>query len=67
MTSPIRPNRAEVSRSFPVLGFTVKTSAVPAWFEVALATNPALFGVQAAASRSAVVTSVGEAMAVNVG
>jgi papain like cysteine protease AvrRpt2/N-acetylmuramoyl-L-alanine amidase-like protein len=53
MTSSIRPNRAEVSRSFPVLGFTVKTSAVPAWFEVALATNPALFGVQAAASRSA--------------
>jgi N-acetyl-anhydromuramyl-L-alanine amidase AmpD len=53
MPSSIRPNRAEVSRSFPVLGFTIKTSTVPAWFEVALATNPILFGAQAVASRSA--------------
>jgi N-acetyl-anhydromuramyl-L-alanine amidase AmpD len=52
MPSSIRPNRAEVSRSFPVLGFTIKTTTVPAWFEVALATDPTLFGAQAVASRS---------------
>ena len=42
MASFIRPNRTEVSRTFPWLGFTIRTTA-PAWFEVAIATDPRLF------------------------
>ena len=43
MAGSIRPTRQEVTRQFPVLGFTVRTARRPAWFEVALATDPALF------------------------
>jgi hypothetical protein len=53
MSSSIRPNRTEISRSFPVLGFTVHTHTSPGWFEVALATDPALFAASAAATRTA--------------
>jgi V8-like Glu-specific endopeptidase len=42
MLGTIRPNRTEVSRSFPVLGFTIRAGTRPAWFEVALATDPSL-------------------------
>jgi N-acetyl-anhydromuramyl-L-alanine amidase AmpD len=41
--STIKPNRTEVSRSFPVLGFTINTGVPNSWFEVALATDPTLF------------------------
>ena len=42
MQGTIKPNRTEVSRSFPVLGFTIRVGMSPAWFEVALATDPRL-------------------------
>ena len=42
MQGTIKPNRTEVSRSFPVLGFTIRIGFSPAWFEVALATDPHL-------------------------
>ena len=48
----IQPTRTEVTRSFPVLGFTVRTGFAPAWFEVAIATDPALFAASAKAHRS---------------
>jgi hypothetical protein len=47
----MRPNRAEVTRSFPVLGFTIRTGR-PAWFEVALTTDPTLFGPDARGRRT---------------
>jgi N-acetylmuramoyl-L-alanine amidase/Papain-like cysteine protease AvrRpt2 len=50
--SSIRPNRTEVSRNFPVLGFTIRTSRIPAWFEVALATDPELFRAGAVERRT---------------
>ena len=53
MPSTIRPNRTEISRTFPVLGFTISPSAVPARYEVAVATDPALFDGEAKARRSA--------------
>ncbi len=40
--SSIRPNRPDVSDRFPVAGFTVRTGG-PSYFEVAVATDPALF------------------------
>src|SRR4051794_8920701 len=43
MASEIRPTRLEISDRFPVAGFTVRTDTSPAWFEVAVATEPALF------------------------
>ena len=52
MPSTIKPNRAEVSRSFPVLGFTIRTGAPDAWFEVALASDPALFAPESKAKRT---------------
>jgi N-acetyl-anhydromuramyl-L-alanine amidase AmpD len=42
MPSLIRSNSPEVSRSRPVLGFTIHTGGPP-WFEVALASDPSLF------------------------
>jgi len=47
----IRSNSTEVSRSRPVLGFTVRTGA-PAWFEIALTTDPRLLGADAKARRT---------------
>jgi N-acetylmuramoyl-L-alanine amidase/Papain-like cysteine protease AvrRpt2 len=38
----IRPTRNEVSRSFPVLGFTVRTGHQHGTYEIVLATDPAL-------------------------
>jgi N-acetyl-anhydromuramyl-L-alanine amidase AmpD len=43
----------EVNRSFPVLGFTVHAGESPAWFEIAVATDPALFEPAAKAQRTA--------------
>jgi Papain-like cysteine protease AvrRpt2 len=48
----IRPNRTEVSRSFSYCGFTVRTGSAPAWFEVAIATDPALFARDARSRRT---------------
>ena len=42
MPGIIRSNSAEVSQRRPMLGFTVRTGGQP-FFEVALATDPALF------------------------
>lgn len=53
MQSSIRPNRTELSRNFPVLGFTIRTSRSPAWFDVALATDPRLFTASVADERNA--------------
>jgi uncharacterized protein YcbK (DUF882 family) len=53
MTALIRANRPEVSRQFPVLGFTIRTGVTPSWVEVAIATDPTLFfGADAKARRS---------------
>jgi hypothetical protein len=53
MSAFIRPNRTEVSRAFPVLGFTIRTGATPAWFEVAVATQPELlFSPESKAKRN---------------
>jgi N-acetyl-anhydromuramyl-L-alanine amidase AmpD len=38
----IRPTRNEVSRSFPVLGFSIRTGQQQGTYEVVLATDPAL-------------------------
>lgn len=43
MAARIRPNRQEVSRQFPILGFSVRTDPDRPYFEVALATDPSLF------------------------
>jgi N-acetyl-anhydromuramyl-L-alanine amidase AmpD len=51
MPSLIKPNRQEVSRAFPVLGFTVQTPGSRD-FEVAVATDPGLFGPEARARRT---------------
>jgi hypothetical protein len=50
--STIKPNRSEVSRSFPVLGFTINTGSPDSWFEVALATDPTLFGSESKPRRT---------------
>ena len=52
MQSSIRPNRTELSRNFPVLGFTIRTARAPAWYDVALATDPRLFDPAAAGERT---------------
>ncbi|MBD1844532.1 N-acetylmuramoyl-L-alanine amidase [Cyanobacteria bacterium FACHB-63] len=53
MTALIRANRPEVSRQFPVLGFTIRTGVSPSWVEVAIATDPKLFyGAEAKAKRT---------------
>jgi hypothetical protein len=53
MTALIRANRPEVSRQFPVLGFTIRTGVSPSWVEVAIATDPTLFyGTDAKAKRT---------------
>lgn len=51
MATMIRPNRLEVSDRFPVAGFTVKTGNYP-WFEVVLATDPALFRAEHKSQRT---------------
>ena len=52
MAAYIRPNRREVTRQFPILGFTVHSGPHPAWFEVALATDPTLLDAAGAARRT---------------
>jgi hypothetical protein len=52
VASFIRPNRTEVNRTFPWLGFTIRTAAAPAWFEVAIATDPSLFNGEAKSRRT---------------
>ncbi|MBX3086006.1 MAG: N-acetylmuramoyl-L-alanine amidase [Anaerolineae bacterium] len=42
MPASIKPNRNEVSRTFPIAGFTVRTGISPSWIEVAVATSPDL-------------------------
>jgi N-acetyl-anhydromuramyl-L-alanine amidase AmpD len=49
----IQPTRTEVTRSFPVLGFTIRTGESPSWFEVAIAADPSLFEPSARARRTA--------------
>jgi N-acetyl-anhydromuramyl-L-alanine amidase AmpD len=51
VASVIRPNRTEVNRTFPYLGFTIRTGR-PASFEVALASSPHLFESAARAQRT---------------
>ncbi len=48
----IQPTRAEVTRMFRVLGFTIRTGESPSWFEVAIASDPSLFDPQARARRT---------------
>ncbi|MEM6252902.1 MAG: N-acetylmuramoyl-L-alanine amidase [Cyanobacteria bacterium P01_D01_bin.156] len=43
MPALIQANRQEVSRQFPVMGFTIRTGISPAWIEVAVASDPTLF------------------------
>ena len=43
MSARITANRPEVSSTFRVAGFTVRTGLSPSWFEVVLATDPELF------------------------
>ena len=43
MSARIIANRPEVSSTFRVAGFTIRTGLNPSWFEVALATDPELF------------------------
>lgn len=43
MPALIQANRQEVSRQFPVMGFTIRTGLSPAWIEVAVASDPTLF------------------------
>jgi V8-like Glu-specific endopeptidase len=52
MSAFIRPNRQEVSRSFPVLGFNVHTGQGPSYFEIVLATDPELFRPDRKAART---------------
>lgn len=51
MASVIRPNRTEVSRTFPYLGFTIRTGR-PASYEVVLTTKPELLESGAKSLRS---------------
>ena len=53
LAGTITPNRTEVSRNFPVLGFTIRTGKSPSWFEVALANDPRLLGSTGASGRNA--------------
>ena len=48
----IQPTRAEVTRMFRVLGFTIRTGESPSWFEVAIAADPSLFDAQARSRRT---------------
>ena len=52
MASSIRPNRTEINRTFPWLGFTVRTGVAPAWFEVAIATDTNLLAPDARPRRT---------------
>jgi V8-like Glu-specific endopeptidase/uncharacterized protein YycO len=42
MPASIKPNRSEISRAFPVAGFSIRTGISPSWVEVAVATTPEL-------------------------
>jgi N-acetyl-anhydromuramyl-L-alanine amidase AmpD len=48
----ITPIRNEVNGTFRSASLRIRTDAAPAWFEVALATDPALFSVAAKAQRT---------------
>src|SRR5688500_11738592 len=43
MATQIRPNRLEVNDRFPMLGFTIRTGEEGKRYELAIATDPALF------------------------
>jgi hypothetical protein len=48
----ITATRPVLEERFPVLGFTVRTGVSPSWFEVALATDPSLFGPEGRSKRT---------------
>jgi hypothetical protein len=52
VASYIRPNRTEVSRTYPVLGFTIRPGITPAWVEIVLTTDPALLDRENRAHRT---------------
>src|SRR5262244_1963293 len=43
MPDSIKPHRLALDDRFSVLGFTIRTDTPSKWFEVAIATDPALF------------------------
>ncbi len=51
MPAQIRPNRLEVTDRFPMLGFTIRTRGEPRRAEIAIATDPGLFGPNGRAAR----------------
>jgi len=51
MSNIIQATRSEVSRTFPVPGFRIRTDISPAWGEVAMATSPDLLFDPAARER----------------
>lgn len=51
MPAQIRPNRLEVTDRFPMLGFTIRTRGEPRRAEIAIATDPGLFGPGGRAAR----------------
>ena len=52
MPAMIRPNRLEVNDRFPMLGFTIRSHGEARQAEVAVGTDPALFGPQGKPRRS---------------
>lgn len=53
MPDSIKPHRLALDDRFSVLGFTVRTDTPSKWFEVAIATDPALFRPDAKPKRTA--------------
>jgi N-acetyl-anhydromuramyl-L-alanine amidase AmpD len=52
MVNRITPNRNEVNATFRSASFRIRTDVVPAWVEIALATDPTLFAGDARARRT---------------
>ena len=52
MPSQIRPNRLEVSDRFPMLGFTIKADGENKRYEIAIASDAALFGPDGKSKRT---------------
>src|SRR5438309_11964646 len=52
MPAMIRPNRLEVNDRFPMLGFTIRSHGEPRQAEVAVGTDPTLFGPEGKSRRS---------------
>ena len=53
MSAQIRPTRLEVSDRFPMLGFSIRADGPPQRAEVALASEPGLFGIEGKPRRTA--------------